>query len=211
MEESSEEMSERHSAGQQLSLYSLLYSDGQLVGDGHEHFEDGHEGRDLAEVAAAHHLRVHLQTLHIAACANTPANLVETAEDAGRKRLISQFVIQILETFGGVIKLAFRLRVCGGQLTALHQTAEGGLQDHVFGWDFFLLHTLGRKLLYGLYAGLLRGSGWHLHTILKHWSLRWETHHWSCNRCWRSVVLWQLFLALSCTHSRRVIPSILSP
>lgn len=36
-------------------------SDSQLVGDGHDHFEDGHEGRNLAEVAAADHLCVDLQ------------------------------------------------------------------------------------------------------------------------------------------------------
>jgi len=60
-------------------------SHGQLVGDGHEHFEHGHEGRDLAEVAAAHHLRVNLQTLRIAAGADAAADLVQAQEDAGRE------------------------------------------------------------------------------------------------------------------------------
>ncbi len=62
-----------------------LESHGQLVGDGHEHFQDGHEGRDLAEVAAAHHLRVNLQTLLIAADADAAADLVQAQEDAGSK------------------------------------------------------------------------------------------------------------------------------
>lgn len=62
-----------------------LESHGQFVGDGHEHFEDGHEGRDLAEVAAGHHLRVNLQTLLIVTGSHAAADLVEAAEDAGRE------------------------------------------------------------------------------------------------------------------------------
>lgn len=60
-------------------------SHGQLVADGHEHLEDGHERRDLAEVAAAHDPCVNLQTLQIVALADTAADLVQAAEDAGRK------------------------------------------------------------------------------------------------------------------------------
>lgn len=72
-------------------MYSFLKqeleaaSHGQLVADGHEHLEDGHERRDLAEVAAAHDLRVNLQTLQIAAPVDAAADLVQAAEDAGRE------------------------------------------------------------------------------------------------------------------------------
>lgn len=60
-------------------------SHGQFVADGHEHLEDGHEGGDLAEVAAAHDLRVNLQTLQIVAAVDAAADLVQAAEDAGRE------------------------------------------------------------------------------------------------------------------------------
>lgn len=60
-------------------------SDTQLVGDGHDYFEDGHEGRDLAEVAAADDLRVHLQAAVVVAPGHAAADLVQTAEDAGSK------------------------------------------------------------------------------------------------------------------------------
>lgn len=56
-------------------------SDSQLVGNRHDHFEDGHEGRNLAEVAAAYHLGVDLQTPLVVLARHTAADLVEAAED----------------------------------------------------------------------------------------------------------------------------------
>lgn len=53
----------------------------QLVGDSHEHFEDGHEGGDLAEVAAADHLGVDLQAPLVVLARHAAADLVESAED----------------------------------------------------------------------------------------------------------------------------------
>lgn len=53
----------------------------QLVGDGHEHFEDGHEGGDLAEVAAADHLGVDLQAPLVVLARHAAADLVESAKD----------------------------------------------------------------------------------------------------------------------------------
>lgn len=137
---------DRNTRGTRI-CFGALESHGQLVGDGHEHLEDRHEGRDLAEVAAAHHLRVNLQTLMIVTDADAAADLVQAAEDAGRQRLVSQLVVQTLQTLGGIVQFALCLRVSGGQLTALHKAAEGGLEDHMFGGDFLLPHTLGRKLL----------------------------------------------------------------
>lgn len=56
-------------------------SDSQLVGNGHDHFEDGHEGRNLAEVAAAYHLGVDLQTPLVVLARHTAADFVKAAED----------------------------------------------------------------------------------------------------------------------------------
>lgn len=69
----------------------------QLVGDGHEHFEDGHEGRDLAEVAAADHLGVDLQAPLVVLARYAATDLMESAQDIvrelkkGRQRLLSCF------------------------------------------------------------------------------------------------------------------------
>lgn len=60
---------------------SLKGLDAQLVGDGHEHFEDGHEGGDFAEVAAADHLGVDLQAPLVVLARHAAADLVEPAED----------------------------------------------------------------------------------------------------------------------------------
>lgn len=59
--------------------------DGKLVGDGHDHFEDGHEGGDLAEVAAADHLGVDLQTPLVVLACHTAADLVEPVQDVVRE------------------------------------------------------------------------------------------------------------------------------
>lgn len=59
--------------------------DAQLVGDGHDHFEDGHEGGDLAEVAAADHLCVDLQAALVVLARHTAADLVEPVQDAVRE------------------------------------------------------------------------------------------------------------------------------
>lgn len=56
-------------------------SDSQLVGNRHDHFEDGHEGRNLAEVAAAYHLGVDLQTPLVVLACHTAADLMKAAED----------------------------------------------------------------------------------------------------------------------------------
>lgn len=60
---------------------ALGASDSQLVGDGHDHFEDGHKGRNLAEVAAADHLGVDLQAPLVILACHTAADLVEAVED----------------------------------------------------------------------------------------------------------------------------------
>lgn len=59
--------------------------DAQLVGDGHDHFEDGHEGGDLAEVAAADHLGVDLQAPLVVLARHTAANLVKPVQDVVRE------------------------------------------------------------------------------------------------------------------------------
>lgn len=59
--------------------------DAQLVGDGHDHFEDGHEGGDLAEVAAADHLGVDLQAPLVVLARHTAADLVEPVQDVVRE------------------------------------------------------------------------------------------------------------------------------
>ena len=59
--------------------------DAQLVGDGHEHFEDGHEGGNLAEVAAADHLGVDLQAPLVVLARHAAADLVEPVQDAVRE------------------------------------------------------------------------------------------------------------------------------
>lgn len=55
--------------------------DAQLVGDGHDHLEDGHEGGDLAEVAAADHLGVDLQAPLVVLAGHAAADLVEAVQD----------------------------------------------------------------------------------------------------------------------------------
>lgn len=52
------------------------WSDAQLVGDGHDHFEDGHEGLDLAEVAAGDHSSVDLQATLVVLARHTAADLM---------------------------------------------------------------------------------------------------------------------------------------
>lgn len=59
--------------------------DAQLVGNGHDHFKDGHEGRDLAEVAAADHLGVDLQTPLVILACHATADLVESIQDVLRE------------------------------------------------------------------------------------------------------------------------------
>lgn len=59
--------------------------DAQLVGNGHEHFEDGHKGGNLTEVAAADHLGVDLQTPLVVLARHTAADLVESVQDVVRE------------------------------------------------------------------------------------------------------------------------------
>lgn len=59
--------------------------DTQLVGNGHDHFEDGHEGGDLAEVAAADHLGVDLQAALVVLARHAAADLVESVQDVVRE------------------------------------------------------------------------------------------------------------------------------
>lgn len=65
-------------------------SDAQLVGDGHDHFEDGHEGGDLAKVAAADHLGVHLQAPLVVLACHTAADLMQPPQDVVRKLPVVQ-------------------------------------------------------------------------------------------------------------------------
>lgn len=155
----------------------LLGLDAQLVGDGHDHFEDGHEGGALAEVAVADHLGVDLQTPLVVLARHTGADLVEPGQDVVRERLLSQLVIQVSQTFAGIIKFPFCLWVSRCELAALHQTVKGGFQHHVISRDFFLLHPLGWQLLEKLNAGLLGGSGGDLGMVEWLRSLHRESHH----------------------------------
>lgn len=68
-----------------LGVASGECSDAQLVGDGHYHFEDGHESGYLAEVAAADDLCVHLEAVLVVMRRHTAADLVQAAEDARRQ------------------------------------------------------------------------------------------------------------------------------
>lgn len=56
--------------------------DAQLVGDSHDHFQDGHEGRDLTEVAAADHLSVDLQAPLVILACHAATDFVEPVQDA---------------------------------------------------------------------------------------------------------------------------------
>lgn len=67
------------------SFFSPRRSNAELVGDGHDHFEDGHEGGDLAEVAAADDLGVDGQGVLVVAALDAAADLVQASEDAGRQ------------------------------------------------------------------------------------------------------------------------------
>lgn len=183
--------------------------DAQLVGDGHDHFEDGHEGGDLAEVAAADHLSVDLQAPLVVLARHTAADLVEPVQDVVGERLFSQFIIQMSQTFGSILKFPLRLWVSCSELAALHQTVEGGFENHVFSRDFFLLHSLGRKLLEELYSGLLGGSRWYLGVTVWLWGLHWESHHRGCNWSWWSVVIRDLLLPRYAPYCWWVIPAFL--
>lgn len=183
--------------------------DTQLVGDGHEHFEDGHEGGDLAEVAAADHLSVDLQAPLVVLARHTTTDLVEPVQDVVRERLLSQLVIQVSQTFGCIIKFPLCLRVSCCELAALHQAVKGGFEDHVLSWDFFLLHSLCWQLLEELYAGLLRGSRGYLGVIVGLRGLHWESHHRGCNGGWWSVVIRDLLLPGSTSYCWWVIPALL--
>lgn len=182
--------------------------DAQLVGDGHEHFEDGHEGGDLAEVAAADHLGVDLQAPLVVLARHAAADLVEPVQDAVRERLLPQFVIQVSQAFACVIKFPLCLRVSCRELAALHQAVEGGPEHHVFSGDFFLLHLLCRQLLH---AGLLGGSGGDLGVVAGLRGLHWESHHWSRDGGWWCVVFRDLLLPGSASYCRRVIPAFMGP
>lgn len=59
--------------------------DSQLVGDRHDHFEDGHEGRNLTEVAAAYNLGVDLQAPLVVLARHAAADLVKATEDVLRE------------------------------------------------------------------------------------------------------------------------------
>lgn len=59
--------------------------DAQLVGDRHEHFEDGHKRGNLAEVAAGDYLGVDLQSALVILARHAAADLMEPVEDVVRK------------------------------------------------------------------------------------------------------------------------------
>lgn len=183
--------------------------DTQLVGDGHEHFEDGHEGRDLAEVAAADHLSVNLQAALVVLARHAATDLVESTQDVVRERLLSQLVIQVSQTLSCIIELPFGLRISCCELAALHQAIKGGFEDGVLRRDFFLLHSLCWQLLEELYAGLLRGSRWDLGVVVGLRGLHWETHHRSSDGGWWSVVIRDLLLSGSTAYRWWIIPAFL--
>lgn len=183
--------------------------DAQLVGDGHDHFEDRHEGGDLAEVAAAYHLGVDLQAPLVVLARHTAADLVEPVQDVVRERLLSQLVIQVSQTFGCVIKFPFCLWVSRCELAALHQAVKGGFEDHVFSGDFFLLHPLCWQLLKKLHAGLLGGSRRNLGVVVGLRGLHRESHHRGGDGGGWSVVVRDLLLPGSTSYSWWVIPAFL--
>lgn len=69
----------------------------QLVGDSHDYFEDWHEGGDLAEVAAADHLSVDLQTPLVVLAGHTATDLMESAQDVVRELRGSREIILCLQ------------------------------------------------------------------------------------------------------------------
>lgn len=69
----------------------------QLVGDSHDYFEDRHEGGDLAEVAAADHLSVDLQTPLVVLAGHTATDLMESAQDVVRELRGSREIILCLQ------------------------------------------------------------------------------------------------------------------
>lgn len=69
----------------------------QLVGDSHDHFENRHEGGDLAEVAAADHLSVDLQTPLVVLAGHTATDLMESTQDVVRQLRDSKEIILCLQ------------------------------------------------------------------------------------------------------------------
>lgn len=67
----------------------------QLVCDGEDSLQDGHEAGHFAEAAAACHLRVHCEALLKASCIHTPGNLVEPSQDMRRECPLTDLLIQI--------------------------------------------------------------------------------------------------------------------
>lgn len=103
-------------------------SDSEARGDGHQHFEDGHEAGDFTEVTGADDLSVDLQAALVVLPGDAPADLVETVQDVRGERLISELVVQRSQSFGCIIKLPLGLWVSCCELASLNQAVEGGLQ-----------------------------------------------------------------------------------
>lgn len=96
--------------------WGLWGLDAQLVGNGHDHFEDGHEGRDLAEVAAADHLGVDLQASLVILARHAAADLMQAVQDVLRELWDQQrnYVTHIQGYKGGwgnICLITFRIQV----------------------------------------------------------------------------------------------------
>lgn len=55
----------------------------QLVRDGEDSLQDGHEAGYLAEAAAAHYLGMHCEALFKASCIHTAGDFMEPSQDMG--------------------------------------------------------------------------------------------------------------------------------
>lgn len=210
-----EKRAENKYKGENITLWTRrewrpLLLDPEARGDGHEHFEDGHEAGDFAEVAGADDLSVDLQASLVVLRRHAPADLVEPVQDVRRERLISELVVERPQAFGRVVQFPLGLRVPCRELAPLNQAVEGGFKHQMFGRDLLLLHALGRQLLQELYIGFLRGPWRHLSVEVVGLRGLGEAHHRSSDRGWRSVVIWHL-LPWSAPHSRGVVPSLLWP
>lgn len=64
---------------------SWTHSDPQFVGLRQHHLQDGHEGRRLAEVAAADDVGVDVQALGVASALYAPGDVVQSSYDGGRE------------------------------------------------------------------------------------------------------------------------------
>lgn len=163
----------------------------QLLGNGEDSLQDGHETRHLAEAAAAHHLGVHRQSLLQAACVHTSGHLVQPSQDLRRERPHVELLIKTFQTLGCLSQLPLCLQVSGRQGAAVEKRLKTGLQGLMLWGQLLPAHIRRWQLLEVLWAEFSwssRGSMTHARAR----GLRGKAQNWNSNRCWCHKCLWQL-------------------